>query len=257
MRSLILTLALLATSVAAHTYHRDQRFVAGFDEALGGGVLLHTVETGGFDGVYTRPGYSVDSIHDHILGETRVLVVMWRSLTDGDRLSPSVWVEVQDGDRMDLFHAWPPEPGSVEWDGAQLRVRSRGEKIWLSVARNLDGENQAEPFARKMETFEITAGQVRLTEQKFSGLDTPDQILNALEDRVQYGDLNAIRKLLGKLPKDEAHLGRAAILLGRVQDPGVRAAARTALRELTARDNEVAGAAADRLLEMAWEDLGR
>lgn len=242
---------------ADHDYDRSWRFLAGFDERTKRGALLRTTSDGGTALVHARAGWHIERIHDQRLGDLRVMLVLWRSYPDGARTSPALWVEGFDGEITDLVHRWPATPGATEWENAEVTVVRRGDALRIGVVRDLVGENRARPRLRKREVYQATPFEMRRIQQRYARATTPEQVLNGIADLLEQEDVAGARDHVRRLPKSpRVFRERAAILFTRLAEEGAaRAASRELLGALVDADTPASSLAADRLLEMSWEDL--
>lgn len=224
--------------------------VPSFDVAARAGALVAVGRTAGGEVLMQRPGEAVLQVHEVDAGGAPLVLVLWRSLEHPGRLRPELW-------GADGSPVWGTLP-RVTWEDARVEVqRSQGE--WkLRVTRSLTGENGDQPRLRKRERYQVHSRGLVADAHRYASVETPEQRLDLIEDLGARGEWAAMVRQVKALPRTSPeYLQRAAIVLSRFPGgPAARGKSRLLLETMAAHSSrrEIVVRAADRLLEMAWED---
>jgi hypothetical protein len=223
--------------------------VPSFDLATRTGSLVSVGEAEGGEVVMQRPGEAVLRVHELEAEGTQVVLVLWRSLEEPGVLHPELW----SAEGSPLWGTLP----RVTWRDARVEVRHKDGAAVLMVTRSLTDENEVAPL-RKRERYRVNPGGLLADAHRYAKAEGPEQTLNLIADLGNRGQWAAMVQQVKRLPRKEARfLQRAAIILSRFPaGPAARGKSRLLLETMAAHSSkqDIVVAAADRLLEMAWED---
>lgn len=224
--------------------------VPSFDVEARAGSLVAVGKTAGGEVLMRREGEAVLAVHEVDAEGVRLSLVFWKSLTEPGVLRPELW-------SADGSPVWG-NLARVTWQDARVEVRAQDEGWSVRVSRSLTGENQSEPRLPKRERYRITARGLELEAQRYARPDTPEQRLNLIADLGTQGRWAPMVAQVKELPRTSpVYLQRAAIVLSRFPaGPAARGKSRLLLETMASHSSrqEIVVAAADRLLEMAWEE---
>lgn len=224
--------------------------VPSFDVEARAGSLIAVGRSAGGEVLMQRPGEAVLRIYPLAADGAGVSLVLWTSLEEPGVLHPELW-------SADGSPVWGTLP-RVRWSDARAEVQTKGGETVVMVTRSLTDENAAQPRLRKRERYRVRASGLVADAHRYAKAETPDQVLNLAADLGARGKWDSMVRQVKQLPRTTpVYLQRAAILLSRFPaGPAARGKSRLLLETMAAHSSrqDIVVAAADRLLEMAWED---
>lgn len=229
--------------------------ISSYDAEAKAGRLLSVTEDGESNELMSRPGEAVQQVHEVHADGLPLALVIWRSM----RGEPALHAEVWTNDGFPQLVSGGVD--RIRWRDARVQVQQKKGQWVIKVARSLDGENTVAPLLRKREIYKMTARGLKLLGQKREKISTPEQALNWVADQGRLGRFDDLKPTLLKLQKaGGVNFQRATLQLTRLRGtPATRHQARMLLDMLAARSKNggVVTAAADRILEMSWEDSAK
>ena len=271
--------SLVAASLVSAAWAGGQlRLVGSYDVRTKTGTLLDLSDPEPMM-AEQRPGLVLRDVRPVAMGDRPHALVIWTDVAEGRITSPELWTvsEAAHADVPDSAHAQDPDghpaeedlsagplnlwfrQGKLAWLDARFRLKGHGAEVQLMVERSLAGENRQEPLLKVKEVYQLAATGLVRERFRYDAAKTPEQLLNLLDDQAKHGLNSAAAGTLWQLPADPlVWRERAALVLGRYAQGGDgKAVARKMLEGLASSDSKVAGEAADKLLDLDWDEMDR